>query len=372
MIGKKNKKILVVDDEDGVREAVVEFLDAEGYFVESTDNAESAVEKLKSKSFDLAITDLKLPGCDGIELSREIKNLAPKTSIIVITAYGNIPSALEALRLGAEDYIQKPFTFQALSHTIQKVFEKKSLVAENLAYQVELEKKVRDRAAEIEQAGMNLGRTFYKTIHIFGNALESREPYLYGRTERITILSLHTAKKLKWDQIIIAQLLFGAPISDIGKLAVPEELLFKSKPLSEGEIEALHLHVEEGVRIVSDLAHFLDAAAIIHFHHERFDGSGYPLGLRGKAIPAPARLVAICDSFDAMVHSRPWRPAKPWKDAAGEIRRLAGTAYDPEIVEGFFSALEECKLYKLIGQKPTELFYELTLPILASPDAWPA
>lgn len=366
------QSILVVDDEDGVREALCEFLKDEGYNVESAVCAESAVDILKKRFFRLVITDLKLPGMDGIALSKLIIDNHPHTGIIIITAYGNVPSALEAMRFGADDYILKPFTIQALRHAVEKVFEKQELLLKNLAYRVELEKKVKERAQEIESAATNLGQTFYKIIHVFGNALESREPYLFGRTERITIYALYTARELEWDQHTIAQLMFGAPISDIGKLAIPVELLLKSDPLEPSEKEVMRTHVEEGVKIVGNLAHFLDASAIIHFHHEKFDGSGYPLGLAGEAIPAPARLVAICDSFDAMVHSRPWRGSKTWEEAASEINDLSGTAYDPEIAKGFLAILEEKKLHSLIGQKPTELFYEQTLSVLASPESWPA
>jgi putative two-component system response regulator len=365
-------RVLAVDDEEGVREAVCEFLEIEGFEVEQAEDAETALSLLNEKRFDLVVTDMKLPGMDGIAFSKIIKEASPDTGIIVITAYGNIPSALEAMVFGAEDYILKPFSLEAIRHSVRKVFEKKRLVAENIAYQAELERKVRERSAEIEDAGTRLGQTFYKTIYIFGNALESREPYLHGRTERITILALQTARVLGWNQTSVSQLLFGAPVSDIGKLAIPEELLFKTDPLEPEEIRVIRSHVEEGVWIVADLAHFLDSAAIIHFHHERIDGSGYPLGLKGEAIPATARLVAICDSFDAMVHPRPWRKARSWQEALAELQSLAGTAYDAEMVKGFAAALEEHNLQRLIGRKPTELFYELTLPILASPEAWPA
>ncbi|HUX08512.1 MAG TPA: HD domain-containing phosphohydrolase [Acidobacteriota bacterium] len=368
---RRPENILVVDDEAGIREAIGDFLATKKYPCECVENAESALQVLEGRLFDIVITDMKMPGMDGIALSKRIKDISPETSIIIITAHGNIPSALEAIQFGAEDYILKPFNIKALEHSIAKVIEKKRLQQQNIDYQQELEHKVEERAKEIRTTSMDIGQTFFKTIHIFGNALESRERYLKGRTERITLLAYHTAVEMGWDSRILAQLLLGAPVSDIGKLALSEDLLYKETPLSEKEQAVIRSHVEEGLDIVANLAHFRNISAIIHFHHERVDGSGYPLGLKGDAIPEQARLVAICDSYDAMTHARPWRPAKPAARAMEEIIALAGSSYDPEIAEAFARTVREHKLDLLIGKKPTELFYEVTLPILASSDTWP-
>ncbi len=368
---RRPENILVVDDEAGIRDAIGDFLAAKNYPCECVANAESALHALEGRLFDIVITDMKMPGMDGIALSKRIKDVSPDTSIIIITAHGNIHSALEAIQFGAEDYILKPFNIKVLEHSIAKVIEKKRLQQQNLTYQQELERKAEERTEEIRKTSMDIGQTFFKTIHIFGNALESRERYLNGRTERITLLAYHTAVEMGWDQKDLSQLLLGAPVSDIGKLALGEDLLYKETPLTDKEASLIRSHVEEGLDIVSNLAHFRNVSAIIHFHHERMDGSGYPLGLEGDSIPEPARLVAICDSFDAMTHSRPWRPAKPPSQAIDEISDLAGRSYDPEIAEAFATTVRKHKLDGLIGKKPTEQFYEATLPILASPDAWP-
>jgi putative two-component system response regulator len=368
---RRPESILIVDDEAGIRDAISDFLTAKNYPCESAADGESALHALEGRLFDIVITDMKMPGLDGISLSKQIKERSPNTSIIIITAHGNIHSALEAITFGAEDYILKPFNIKVLEHSIAKVIEKKRLQKQNIVYQKELERKVEQRSHEIQQASLDIGLTFFKTIHIFGNALESRERYLHGRTERITLLAFHTAAELEWDQRDVARLLLGAPISDIGKLSLPETLLYKREALDDQERASIRSHVEEGLNIVSSLAHFRDVSAIIHFHHERFDGSGYPLGLAGTAIPATARLVAICDSYDAMTHPRPWRAAMPAPDALAEIKDLAGTAYDPDFVEAFIRAVTVNKLDKLIGSKPTSLFYEITLPVFASPEVWP-
>jgi putative two-component system response regulator len=368
---RRPESILVVDDEAGIREAIGDFLSAKKYPCECVGDAESALRMMEGRLFDIVITDMKMPGIDGISLSKKVKEIAPETSIIIITAHGNVPSALEAVHFGAEDFILKPFNIKVLEHSIAKVIEKKRLQKQNIAYQQELEHKVEERSHEIKKTSLDIGQTFFKTIYILGNALESRERYLRGRTERITLLAYHTAVEMGWDNHDIAQLLLGAPMSDIGKLALPESLLYKQEPLNAGERSLIRSHVEEGLNIVSTLAHFRDVSAIIHFHHERYDGSGYPLGLTGKAIPPAARLVAICDSYDAMTHSRPWRAAISPESALEEIVKTAGRAYDPEQVEAFSETVKRENLSRLIGSKPTELFYGIALPILASPEGWP-
>ena len=371
-MSEESPTILVVDDEEGIREAISQFLGSQGYATEDCESAEEALEKLQRGSYALIVTDMKLPGIDGIEFSKRVKKTAADSSIVVITAYGNIPNALEAIRFGADDYLLKPFTLQALDHSVRKVLEKRRLESENIAYRAELRRKVKQRAEGIQLANYRLGETFYKTVHIFGNALESRETYLYGRTERITIMALDTATALGWGSERLSQILLGAPISDIGKLALPEAVLYKAGPITAEERALLRSHAREGARIVGNLADFSPVIPIIRLHHERLDGSGYPDGLEGDEIPACARLVAICDSFDAMIHARPWRPALGADEATGELRRLAGTAYDKEMVEAFLESLRDNDFLQHCGKKPTRLFYDLTLPRLARDDVWPA
>jgi putative two-component system response regulator len=358
--------ILIVEDEEEIREAINSFLSGMGNDVAGAGTAEEGLELLARRRFDLLITDLKLPGIDGIELCRRARQSSPGVSIVVITAYGNIASALEAIEHGVEEYLLKPFSIDALRHAVQRVLEKRMLVEENRQYVRELEREVADRALEIDETGRSLGRAFYKTLHILGNSLECREAYLRGRTERVTIYSLRIAQELGWDYQRIGHLMIGAPISDIGKLSISEEVLTRPDPLSPEEMALVRSHVETGVHIINSLIHFREVIPIIRYHHERIDGSGYPEGLKGDEIPEAARIVAIADSFDAMTHFRPWRPAIKAETALAEIADLAGRSYDEEFVAAFLRAVERHGLDELVGIKPTRQFYELTLPMLES------
>lgn len=360
--------ILIVEDEDEIREALCDYLGSLGNTPEAFDNAEDALKRMKTAQFDMVISDMKLPGMDGIAFSQKIKRESPETDIIVITAFGNVPSALKAIEFGAEDYLLKPFSLETLKHTIDKIAEKRHLKRENRMYQRELESMIAARRKEIRAAGKNLGETFYKTIYILGNALESREQFLFGRTERLTILALRTAETLKWEQSRLKQVLLGAPISDIGKLTIPETILKKAGPLTEDESEELRSHILAGVQVVRTLTHFKEVSPVIKHHHEKYDGSGYPDGLVGDEIPRSARLLAICDTYDALTHQRPWRPARSHEKSLEEIRKLSGTAFDPDYVVAFEATVNKHKLDLLVGTKPTKMFYELTFPILRELD----
>ena len=357
-------KILVVEDEPEIREAMSDFISTMNMEPFSFDNAEDALNSARAQVYDLVITDMKLPGMDGIELSRRIKQINEETSIIVATAYGNIDSAMQAIDYGAEDYLLKPFGLDVLSHAINKVLEKKKLERENLEFQLELEEKVERRKSAISRAGKSFGESFYQTLYILGNAQECREIFTRGRTERMALLTYWTAYQLGWDDTEKANLLLGAPLSDVGKLAIPETILNKTTTLDNNEKEIIKSHVEGGINVISNLEHLVGAIPIIRHHHERIDGSGYPDGLKGDEIPRTARLTAICDSFDAMTHIRPWRSAKTWQEALQELLNNSGNIYDGDIVEDFVETVTDLELYRLINTKPAKSLYELALPIL--------
>ena len=361
---KAPSSVLIVEDEPEIREALRDYINNQEFHTEEYDNAESALNAMNYREFDLVITDIKLPGMDGLELCKKIRQRFSLTNIIVITAFGNISSALLAIDYGADDYILKPFSLKSLKHSLEKVFERRRLEHENIKYQKKLEKLVRARRLEIEKAGEDIGTTFYKIVHVLGSAQECRETFLRGRTERVTILSLHLAQELGLNIKQQTEILLGAPISDIGKIAISESILNKATPLEDDEWELIRNHITEGAKIVGSLALFKDVLPIIQLHHERYDGSGYPGGLAGDEIPTTAAIVGIADTYDALTHDRPWRKAFSHKEAIQELSGSAGKLFDPELIEVFISVLHKNQLYNLIGTKPTETFYDLTFPIL--------
>jgi response regulator RpfG family c-di-GMP phosphodiesterase len=357
-------KIFVVEDEPEIREALEDIASKLGYEVYGFPSAEDCIERLQNDQCDILVTDLKLPGIDGVELARQTNEKHPEISIIFITAYGNLSSALDAIEYGAEDYIIKPFNVESIKHSLRKVEEKRKLEFENKQYRAELENELSRRESEIASIGQQLEETFFKTVQLLGNAQESREAFLFGRTERVTICSIRCAQYLNWTNDQIIKIAIAAPVSDVGKISISDEILNFAGPLSKEEMEEVKGHVIYGEQIIRSLPHFQDVGWIIRYHHERLDGSGYPEGLKGEDVPETALLIGLCDTFDAMVHDRSWRRAHSVEDTFEYLRSVSGVHFPEKMVDAFITVFKERHAEKLIGTKPVDLFYDICFPLL--------
>lgn len=360
----KLMRVYIVEDEPEIREALEDITAGEGFEVEGFYTAEHCLERLEAESCDILVTDLKLPGIDGVELARRIHQERGSISIIFITAYGNLTSALKALDYGAEDYIIKPFNVDSIRHSLDKVSRKRLLEAENEQYRKELQNELDRRQTAIVEIGQQLEETFFKTVQLLGNAQESRERFLHGRTERITIYTLRTAEMLNWSKDKRIQLAITAPVSDVGKISISDTILNKKEELTKAEQEELHAHVLYGEQIIRSLPHFQDVGAIIRYHHERINGSGYPEGLTGDDIPEQSLLIGLCDTFDAMTHNRPWRAAYSVDETLSYLKNQAGVTFPVELVDAFEEAFHKFDFASIINQKPIEQFFKITFPLL--------
>lgn len=364
MTSKRASTVYVVEDEPEILDALEDISRQEGFETTGFSNAEDCLDAMEDKPCDILVTDLKLPGIDGVELTRRTSASSSDTSIIIITAYGNLSSALSALDHGAEDYIIKPFNVDSIRHALGKIDKKRRLVRENKQYREKLEEELDRRQNQIVTIGRQLEETFFKTVQLLGNAQESRETFLLGRTERITIYAIQTARRLNWSEEEIVKIAITAPISDVGKISISDEILNKSEPLTEEEVRIIRDHVYNGEQIIKSLPHYQDVGAIIRYHHERLDGSGYPEGIKGSQIPETALLIGLCDTFDAMTHDRPWRERYSVEHCLDYLRSQAGVTFDAAMVEAFISFFSEENGAELVDQKPVERFFEDTFPLL--------
>jgi HD-GYP domain-containing protein (c-di-GMP phosphodiesterase class II) len=178
-------------------------------------------------------------------------------------------------------------------------------------------------------------------LSTLSRAVEDRDPYARGHSTRVTVIAEAIAQRLGWDEDQLALLRVGGPLHDVGKLGVSEEVLAKPGPLEERELEQIRRHPRFGARILLRVAALREALPYVLYHHERWDGSGYPTGRAGEEIPLEARVLAVADAFDAMTSDRPYRPALGWDDAIAEVERCAGTQFDPEIVRVFLELFAE-------------------------------
>lgn len=316
---KKNKpKILVVDDERSIRDSITAYLRHTGYQVTTCSDGESALETFSSNCCPLVLTDLMMPGITGHELLIKIKKIDATAEVIVMTGYGTIDSAVSSIRAGAYDYIVKPFKMEALCHVLDKAQAHRDLVREN---------------RRLQENSLNVLRAMV-------NVLEQRDTYTAGHSQRVTEITMSIGRGLELSEEDLKVLRLAGPIHDIGKIGIEDNILRKPGRLTKEEYEVIKSHPEKGRQIIEPLDFLRETIPIILHHHERFDGTGYPRGLVGEAIPLGARVIAVADTFDAMTSSRAYRDARETQEAIDELTRCRKTQFDPEVVDKFLELHE--------------------------------
>lgn len=333
-IKEKKAKTLVVDDEELIRDLMVHTLNNYGYEVETAGNADDALERMDRSSVELALIDIQMPGKNGIELLGEIVDKYPDTAVVMVSGINEIDTALTAMKMGAYDYITKPFTPSVVAQRIELALEKRRLIIENRNYQLNLEKLVKERTEELVS-------TYDATIKVLGGALDLRDSETEDHCRRVATYVLKLAKIVGIeDEKILRDLELGAFLHDIGKIGVPDAILLKPGKLTEEEKKVIETHPKLGNDLIKQIQFLKGASELVLSHHEWFDGSGYPRGLRGSDIPLPARLFTVADTIDAMTSDRPYRKALPIEAVGKELRKLSGVQFDPQIVDAFFSVPE--------------------------------
>ena len=336
-----SERILVVDDEDSIREIVSSMLASANYQCRQAASGLEALALLDSgEEFELMLSDLMMAGMDGIGLLERTKERYPDMPVVMVTAVHDISVALTAIRNGAYDYLLKPFEREQLLATVRRALENRRLKLENRAYQTNLEALVTARTEQLRRAVKELEESYDITLEALGDALDLKDRETEGHSKRVTAFTIAIAKTmgLPSDQIrVIAR---GAFLHDIGKMAIPDAILNKPGKLDPPEFEIMREHPYRGYQIVKKIPFLAEAAEIVYAHQEKFDGTGYPRGLKGNEIPLGARIFSIADTLDAMTSNRPYRAALPDSAAREEIEKWSGRQFDPEIVQVFLSMPE--------------------------------
>jgi putative nucleotidyltransferase with HDIG domain len=345
LIGRKitveAENILVVDDEEAIREVVSTMLESRGYHCVAVSNGRAAQDFVRKQTPDLVLSDMIMPEMDGIKLLDWLRNFDPEIPVIMVTAIHDISTALEAIRRGAYDYILKPFEKDQLFHGVGRALQHRRLVVENRTYQQDLERKVEERTAELRAKHYELEQSYDDTLEALGTALDMKDAETEGHCQRVTAFTISIAKAVPVPINYLPIMARAAFLHDIGKMAIPDSILRKPGPLDNDEKQIMRTHCEIGYNVLTRIPFLRDAAEIVLAHQEFFDGTGYPRGLRGELIPLGARIFSIADALDAMISDRPYRKALPMSHAREEIRRCAGSQFDPKIVEVFLSIPEQ-------------------------------
>ncbi|MBZ5543151.1 MAG: response regulator [Acidobacteriia bacterium] len=330
-------RVLVLDDEPAVCALLSERLSMEGYDCRTSSSGEEALTVMQRESFDLVISDIRMPGMSGMQFLAEAHQRHPHSAYVMVTAEDDLRVAIQAMKQGAADYLVKPIQLDALLASVQRALDVKRLEAELEKYRHNLEEMVEARTRQLQAAMRRIELTYDETLEALGAALDLRDTETAGHSERVRRYCLEIAAVVGCSNEELKQISRGAYLHDIGKIGIPDSILLKEGKLLSEEMAVMQTHVRIGYDLVCRIAFLAPAAAIVLTHQERYDGTGYPQGLMGSEIPIGARVFAVADTLDAMTSDRPYRRALPMAAARAEIQRESGRQFDPEIVRVFLS-----------------------------------
>jgi putative nucleotidyltransferase with HDIG domain len=334
MSASARPRILIVDDEPEIT-AILTDLFADEYDCDTAGSAELALEALKDREFELVVSDITMPGMSGLQMIPHVKERSPNTVVVMISGMQTVESAIGALRLGAFDYVMKPFDLRQVEAVVKRALEHQDLIVAKQRYENHLEELVEQRTAELDHTLNSLEDAYRSTLKALTAALETRDQETHGHSERVVTYSLRLGREYGLDASRMKALEFGSLLHDIGKIGVPDLILRKPAKLTEEEWVLMREHPMHGQQILRGIEFLEGAARVVAQHHEKWDGSGYPLGLQGEEIDLCARIFSVADAFDAMTSNRVYRKGKPYQDAARELDDWAGKQFDPKVVEAF-------------------------------------
>jgi putative two-component system response regulator len=337
-----------VDDDPLVRRTLARVLQSQGMSTVEVESASGALEWLEREGpVPLLITDIYMPGMDGIELLRRVRRAWPDTAVLVITGVAEVGTAVECLQQGALDYLAKPVQLDEVRARIHNALERHRLTLENRYLQQSYQERLEAQLRELVRRNKEM---FLGQIQMAVRMLEKKDVYTRGHSNRVAVYAVKTAVQMGYTGEILDQIRLGGELHDIGKIGTRDDVLNKPGPLTPDEFEEIKKHVVEGEEILEPLRRehplVLD---IVRSHHERIDGTGFPDRLSGPSIPIVARLVSVADAFDAMTTSRAYRPSRTPGEALDELERCAGTHFDAPIVSAFQRAFPDMERLPIRG-----------------------
>ena len=334
-------RVLVVDDDVLIGHLIQRLLEPKGYEVVCEQTAAAARQRVDTNPgyFDVALVDLVLGKENGLQVLEYLQSKDEHLAKIIITGHASVESAVASLQRGAYDFVQKPLTQDSLVALMERAVTYRRLRQENARYQLHLEDMVREKSAALSEALMQVKQSYEFTLEALAAMLDARERTTGQHSQRARKFTLLLARELGLPPEDLEDIGRGALLHDIGKTGIPDEILLKRNALSPDQRAIIEHHPEIGYNIISATPFLSKAAEIVLSHHERFDGKGYPRGLRGKEIPLGARIFAVIDAYDAMRSTRSYREGMKPADAVAEIQHHSGTQFDPEVVTAFLRCL---------------------------------
>ncbi len=327
VITPPREKILIVDDEKNVRRSLNKCLTRSGFSCDEAGNAGEALKNLEKAPADLVILDIMMPGTSGSELLPQIKRSFPDTAVVMATAVVEPDTIINCMKNGAQDYITKPFDVNQLVANVEMVLKKRQL-------ELHLKEKRQVLEGKVEEQSRELQKLFIDAVESLVSALEAKDKYTAGHSRRVTKIAVDSARILGLEGEDLENLRWAALLHDIGKIGIDSSVQNKPGMLTPTEYDYILTHCSIGPGIVEPLVNAKIVEVIKH-HHDSFDGSGLNQKARGAQIPLGARILTVADSFDAMTSDRPYRSAMTASKAVAEVKKCAGTQFDPVVVKAF-------------------------------------
>ncbi len=320
--------VLIVDDEIYIQEILRSTLEEAGFQCVAAGDTEAAEAQLARQRFDITFLDIRMPGKPGLSLLQHIKDKYADTVVVMVTALDSASQAIETIHMGAYDYIVKPFNLEQVLVAANRALEKRRLEASRREYQAYLEQVAEERAAETR-------RLFYSMTQVLIALLELKAPFKTGQLKNIAEMSRYVARELKMTEDGVRKVYLAALLHDVGMMSIEDMLLMKQEALTEQELRKIHDHTAVAESVLRPIVNDDEVLKYIRHHHERYDGSGYPDGLRGTIIPLGARIIAVAEAFAAMTQDRPYRKALNEEEAMEELLRGSNTQFDHQVVTVF-------------------------------------
>jgi response regulator RpfG family c-di-GMP phosphodiesterase len=336
-VSRSKASILIVEDDLDTCEMMCLFFSRD-YDCEGVHDGQKALDRIRTNRYSVILADLMMPKIDGYSVISSASILAPTTPVIVVSGVSETQSAIKAMRMGAFDYIVKPFEPDHVEMSIKRALSHHQMAEATRSY----ERRLAEYAAELEAVNRvlstalsELDSNYHSTVTALAAAIETRNFDTRGHSDRVVAYSLKLGAALGLDEAEMKALELGALFHDIGKIGIEDRILLKPEALTATEWDQMRTHPEKGARIIAGIPYLRAALPVVLQHHERWDGTGYPAGVAGDEIDIKARIFAVADAFDAITSNRVYDGSRSFENARDELIRGAGKQFDPKIVETF-------------------------------------
>jgi len=350
--------ILIVDDEIGPRESLRMILKPY-YNTFTAESGYAAIQMVQQVGVDVVTLDLKMPGISGIDTLKEIRGIDQDVLVIIITGYGTLQSAIEAIRYGVFDYIPKPFNVPEIMSIIDKAVQRRKLNQKIKSFltnffdehpfkeplphsDVFLQNGLKSMLEyKWNDSGLSDNQTCLEFAKVLAYTLEEKDPYTSGHSERVCYYSDFICKRLSFQPKDRTELQIASYLHDIGKIGISNRFINKKGTLSSTDWAIIRQHSNKSIELLAPLKLSSNIISFIQHHHEHYDGTGYPDGLAGEQIPVGARIIAISDAYDSMTSNRPYRKPLSNEEAKTELTKCSGKQFDPKLITIFLDVLKE-------------------------------